>query len=586
MPITPHFDISQTEDHVQVDIHVPHVRVSPESLHVVLTDEQKCLHFASPPYLLILTFQHAFRENAEDACAKYDPLREHGRVVLTLAKDIPGVHWDDLDMVGALMKPRSNLNQFIDEAASSDNNQKSTWIKEVLQETSEGEIDQDAAAMDATGDSNDGNDTNPANGYGFARMFQGIFSDLARDGLAREMLEIPMGSLNKSSTSDNPLYVLQEISETSTTTPRQRRHEMEQSKFVEERYAQDLFCQDDYLYQSAMAMRPHWSDANSSKFTPEESAQLASIPYPLLPESSFGQEQQAILWMGVLDLLFAYCYDHLLTDGDPTVESAWTVSKLSCSLSWLESFADAEWSVEDVVCQSIRRSLVYPYLRNLEFAVHCWKQVSNSILTSGRRCIVRCLLQVRSVLDQSELYYLGNKLYIDPYLAWLQKCSINEGDLLVLAEQINRSLVDSKRLKERIDLGLSKIERVAFAEIQGEEVSSTGSDSESSDEESSSDDESDESSSEEEEEDATPAEQVDAAINPVAASSTCELAEANSQQQKGVPRSNELLDGNFGQGNGAGPALIMDMSRLSLEPKEASSNQRNKPATQLIQEIE
>ena len=42
------------------------------------------------------------------------------------------------------------------------------------------------------------------------------------------------------------------------------------------------------------------------------------------------------LYLGLVDLLFAYCYDHRTTEGEGNVESAWTMCKLSSTLSCLE----------------------------------------------------------------------------------------------------------------------------------------------------------------------------------------------------------------------------------------------------------
>lgn len=46
-------------------------------------------------------------------------------------------------------------------------------------------------------------------------------------------------------------------------------------------------------------------------------------------------EQQA-LYFGLVDIIAAYCYDHRTTEGEPTSESAWTINKLSATLSWFE----------------------------------------------------------------------------------------------------------------------------------------------------------------------------------------------------------------------------------------------------------
>ncbi len=58
--------------------------------------------------------------------------------------------------------------------------------------------------------------------------------------------------------------------------------------------------------------------------------------------------------------------------------------------------ADASASVETCVALGgIRRSLIFPYLRVWELAALVTRDVRD-ILSAGKRCILRCLLQVRS----------------------------------------------------------------------------------------------------------------------------------------------------------------------------------------------
>jgi protein SHQ1 len=66
---------------------------------------------------------------------------------------------------------------------------------------------------------------------------------------------------------------------------------------------------------------------------------------------------------------------------------------------------------------------MYPYIRSLAFDCFIWQHV-DAILRRGVRTILRCLLQVRTILDRSELYYFGNKLHVDPYLIWLQHIAL------------------------------------------------------------------------------------------------------------------------------------------------------------------
>ena len=104
MPITPQFQLSQTLTHVELSIRVPHVRVTTESIQVVVDDDQT-VHFSSSPYLLRLQFApHQFHATAAEACATYQPTIENGTIVLLLKKETPG-NWENLDLLGKWAQP-------------------------------------------------------------------------------------------------------------------------------------------------------------------------------------------------------------------------------------------------------------------------------------------------------------------------------------------------------------------------------------------------------------------------------------------------------------------------------------------------
>ncbi|KAI2493344.1 SHQ1 protein [Fragilaria crotonensis] len=396
MPITPQFHLSQTPSHVSIEIRVPHVRVSVDSVEVLV--EGDTLHFSSPPYLLILTFPGQFAETDSSESAKYDPSREGGMIFMDLKKQEPEL-WPDLDLLGNLMRPKG--------PPSFGTPMRAQIVSEEQFEGVVDDADEEALPPNVL------DEDRPH--YGFLNQMVGIFTDLVRDGLAAEMLQLP-----------NP-------DETDAEERRTLRLETENKAFDADRYLGDVDIEEDYIYESAMAMKPHWahsveslinelstismSDQQPDYFSQEEQSTLASIAYPILPATIDDQQERSLL-LGLLDLLFAYVYDHLVTDGDPGIESSWTVCTLSCTLSWLESFGSAD-SVRDVIRFSSRRSLIYPYIRNYEFTKYCWDQVA-VIVKNGRRCLIRCILQMRAILDKSEFHYLGNRLYLDPYLLWIQ----------------------------------------------------------------------------------------------------------------------------------------------------------------------
>lgn len=40
--------------------------------------------------------------------------------------------------------------------------------------------------------------------------------------------------------------------------------------------------------------------------------------------------------LGLVDIMFAYAYNNRVTEGENTVESTWTIRKLSSTLSWFD----------------------------------------------------------------------------------------------------------------------------------------------------------------------------------------------------------------------------------------------------------
>lgn len=45
---------------------------------------------------------------------------------------------------------------------------------------------------------------------------------------------------------------------------------------------------------------------------------------------------RSAVYLGLVDLLYAWAYNHRVTLGENCVESAWNVAKISATLSWLD----------------------------------------------------------------------------------------------------------------------------------------------------------------------------------------------------------------------------------------------------------
>ena len=102
---------------------------------------------------------------------------------------------------------------------------------------------------------------------------------------------------------------------------------------------------------------------------------------------------------------FGWAYDHRTTMGDHTVESAWTVSALSATLSFLARHR----TVYEAVVACLRRAIAYPLHRMWALAEAVLDD-TRAIFRMGKRAVLKCLLDTRSLLIHDEVSVGGGEL--------------------------------------------------------------------------------------------------------------------------------------------------------------------------------
>ena len=497
MPITPRFKIKQTETKLEIIIHLPHIRVSASTLDMLVDGYD--FHFHSSPYLLYLSFPGRMVDDAEtlrEAKATYDPSNQNGVLTVSIFKEDEG-YWKDLDLLGNLVNN-----------GSSGDFPSQTAPREKIQ------------VMDSSETPSEGNDvknhednrtcfTNDIQSclkphYGFLNMHHSVFTAYAREGLSFEMLEIP-----------NP-------DEMPEDKRRETRLSVEFEKFDGDRYLGDLFLSSDpndeeadMIFIEAMRMETHWSDStsvgdlisdmerlktedvdpgeslNQDFFSDDERLQMVDNKAQIPPMNTITQEQSESLYLSLIDILYAYVYDHRTTMGDATCESSWTIVMLSPTLSWFESYTPPYDTIRSVFQWDIRRAMIYPYLRNYAFVGETLVSDVCKILDGGKRVIIRSLLQIQKILEGSEFHYLFNKLYINQFISWIQK--VEEGDLKKFASKV-KSEVKKPFDKACFGLDLDSLEEEAFGIPEGDEEDESSSEESSSDGDDSSENSEDEDS--------------------------------------------------------------------------------------------
>lgn len=136
-----------------------------------------------------------------------------------------------------------------------------------------------------------------------------------------------------------------------------------------------------------------------------------------LPKKEYLVDNEKSIYLTMVNILLAYAYNHRTTMGENTVESYWTVVKLSSSLCWLEEFD----SLSASLLAFMRRVVIYPLYRNLDLAYACIDDVA-TILQAGKEVTLRCLLETKYLLDHApDQRYLLSKIFLDDYCVWIQR---------------------------------------------------------------------------------------------------------------------------------------------------------------------
>jgi len=137
-----------------------------------------------------------------------------------------------------------------------------------------------------------------------------------------------------------------------------------------------------------------------------------------LPRKEYIIENEKAALLGLVDIIFAYAYNQRTTMDEPTCESDWTIVFLSPTMSWLETFS----SITQTLTACVRRSLAYPLYRHWALSQIALRDVV-TILSMGKRSILRALLGVKRLLDKSDPRFYHSKLFIDDYCVWIQSYS-------------------------------------------------------------------------------------------------------------------------------------------------------------------
>ncbi|KAM8930788.1 protein SHQ1 homolog [Pelodytes ibericus] len=381
--ITPAFELTQDPDYLTLTIKVPYARVSEVDVYVEGDD----FKFYSKPYFLRLSLPGRVVEDGRQS-ANYNA--DEGVFKIRLPKETPGQHFEGLDLLTSLLAPRGgkSCKPLVEEMGPSSEVSVEEEFDWQIEQTP---YDDSPASMASCN-------------YGFGNLRSGIFRRL-QDEL-------------------NDIIDLRDPDITLPSERTKRRLASEKAKFDPDHYLADLFEDDAILH--LLTYQPWWVvyleeasrlslDSREKRvvFSETEREQLR-----LFTNKSYLLDKKAerLAFMGLIDLLLAYCYENRVTEGERNVESAWNIRKLSGTLSWFENYM----SIKDVLVSFGRRVLCYPLFRHFSLVTKAIQDTC-SLLKLGKAAVLKCLLDIHSIFQANDPAYILNDLYVTDYCIWIQK---------------------------------------------------------------------------------------------------------------------------------------------------------------------
>ncbi|KAJ2805197.1 hypothetical protein H4R20_002185 [Coemansia guatemalensis] len=479
--ITPRFEVRQDEANVYVTIHAPHVRA--QSIEFDVDVDQ--LKFFASPYYLRLTFPGKVTES-EESSAKYDATS--GEILVTLSKQTLGEEFASLDLLTSLLATRREK----DIAGFSEGTALRQPIIEEIGDTNsssnigtgfDNDVDIDAALQQAYIDEDFDWELpqNPISAeteallvgtakYGFDGQYSGYLIHVHTT--ANEINEVadPENMTSKArhrgriacedEKFDREYYIdnyindddiqplIQHISRFASALHCHKRDQSDETTGVSAAAAADILTQQLQKTQIVEGQHIASEDIDSCvKFTDAEKKQMMS-----LPRKTHLVSNKMAVYLGLVDILFAYLLELRINVGEFNVESTWAIGAVSSTLSNLEQFL----SLRSTAVACYRRGLAYPLYRNWELCEKTFEDV-RAVCSLGCRAILKIFLKMKRLFDEHDIYYIYSKLYFDDYCIWLQT-SASERIIQSLARKLHRLEID----KDEVGWNLDEYEDLAL----------------------------------------------------------------------------------------------------------------------------
>lgn len=413
--LTPRFELDQDDSFIYIKIHISNIRFSAAAIEMVVNDN--VFVFSLPPYYLRLRFPKQLIES-EDSTSEFIPKEEC--IKIRVSKLNKGEFFPDLDLSAKLL---ARLNE--PTSTSIANSTPGNLIEEMDIENN-GMIEEHEKIEQEAIDYN----------WEIPQTMPNALTDLKKS--------IKYGFNNQYSDYLTPSLAngndINEISDPDHLQPDDRIMErliQENIKFDMEYYANDYITvkyltdesnKEEFGINNALSFISPFNElfqSSESKnnikitFTQEEQDQMNN-----LPKKKYLIDDPRSLYYTILCILFAYSYEISSFNGETTIESAWTIGKLTPQISCLDSQLiqsnnkTEKNMIRVIVLTMARRALDYPLYRHFDLIKKSWIDVY-WILRCGKRGVLKALLNVRETFRKHDIYYIYCKILLDDLCAWI-----------------------------------------------------------------------------------------------------------------------------------------------------------------------
>ncbi|KAK2951177.1 putative Protein SHQ1 like protein [Blattamonas nauphoetae] len=444
--ITPRFSCTQDNDFVTIVLRVPNAKGG----EIEFSADDNEFTFYSRPYFLRLTFPGVLiQDQRAEGIFNWDT----NEVTIKIAKLNPGEFFPDLEMLTKLLaQPRRGISLLGESNVPSDLNEGSAMIKEIS-DHSEELLDPFNCEFEQILPSDDPPPPQPNSllRYGFDQNYSSVFADFGKASLEICQLQDP------ENTDLRDRITLQNQQEDDSFDPDTFSDDVVNEfqvflHFQKNIQSGTLLSPEDQMEDESGMMTmfidstlfiPFWSPLNSVKQSPSLSDEERDVVIGLPKRVLLPLTHPNFVFHSLFDILFAFCYDQRVTCGEGNAESVWTITTLSSTLSFFTAFD----SLRETVRHCLRRAIVFPLFRGPRFSMLVLNDVVSLFQTRteevpSKLSILRCLLNIKNLIDHDTTRYILSKIYINDYCSWIQQ----------MPEEMLAQWTQSEQFKRAVDV--------------------------------------------------------------------------------------------------------------------------------------